>query len=133
MLFSVVITCNAETITFTSSSKKPVWEGKGFICTLAKPGKKDASVKIGLNSTKVSKYGYYGIDILMKDENGKVIWAEDDSIVAKKSICTYRTYKLGKDHSAYKLFFRPSTKELNLCAYVSASNPKNCTLGMCYE
>lgn len=133
VVFSSFVICHAETISFTSSTKKTVWEKYGVSCTLNKPGKKNATVKVGLASSKVSKYGYYAADILMKDENNNVIWAEDDSIVAKKSYWTYRTYKLGKDHKVYKLFFRPSTKELNASAYITVSEPKNCTLSMCYD
>lgn len=136
ILVMSVVTCFAEDsvkITFEDGGfKEAKWQSYGAQCTLTKPGKKDASVKVTFSSAYVSQYGYYAVDIAMKDENGRTIWAEDDSIVAKKSWNTDRVYKLGRDHSVYRLYFRPSTAKLNGGAYVIVSKPKNCTLTLCH-
>lgn len=139
-IFSVLtVSASAFTLGFTESTKKCVWGTYGARCELTGYNNKgvltkNAKVKVTLYSTLVSKWGYYACDIKMTDEKGRVIWAEDDTIVAKKSYQTSRTYKLGKDHSVYCLYFRPSTTEMATAAYmILPSTGTNCKVTICHK
>lgn len=81
--------------------------------------KKAAKVKVTLTSTEP-------LTVKMTDSKGRYIWGEDNSIKPNWMGSGSRTYKLGKDHSTYRLYFRSSVK--NGTGFCSVKAVSNCTV-----
>lgn len=78
--------------------------------------KKDAKVKVTLTSNKP-------LTIKMTDSKGRYIWGEDSTIKPNWMNSGSRTYKLGKNHSVYRLYFRSTYKcSSGFCSVKSVSN-----------
>lgn len=99
-----------------------IWTDNSFntgycTATLTKPGKKNGSVKVTIVSTTAAT-------VRMTDNRGRYIWGENNAIKVGGVMPTgNRTFKLGKDHSVYRIYIKtryPGT--------ASFSNAKNCTI-----
>lgn len=80
--------------------------------------KKSASVKVTVTSSGP-------VTIRMTDENNRYIWGEDYAIDLNRSGWGSRTFKLGNDHSVYRLQIRGTNGSFGNW---QVSNPKNCTI-----
>lgn len=61
--------------------------------------RKDAKVKVNVTCTKP-------VSIKMTDTRNRVIWSETNAIPVSWMNCGNRTFRLGKDHSVYRLYFK---------------------------
>ncbi len=113
---STAISASAQTGFFLAQNSYTYNKNTYCTCTLSKPGKKDASVKVNLTCTGP-------LTIRMTDNKGRYIWGEDNTIKRNMMNHGVRTYKLGKNHSVYRLYFK--SKGTGFC---SVSNPKNCSI-----
>lgn len=81
--------------------------------------KKDAKVKVTLTANGP-------LTIKMTDSKGRYIWGEDNSIKPNWMGSGSRTYKLGKNYSTYRLYFRTTNSKTTGFCSVKASS--NCTV-----
>ena len=78
--------------------------------------KKAAKVKVTLTADGP-------LTIKMTDTRGRYIWGEDNTIKPNWMGAGSRTYKLGKDHSVYRLYFRTTYKRTTgFCSVKAVSN-----------
>lgn len=85
--------------------------------TLTQPGKKNGSVKVTIVSTTAAT-------VRMTDNKGRYIWGEDNAIKVGGIMPTgNRTFKLGKDHSVYRIYIKT-----RYAGTASFSNAKNCKI-----
>lgn len=119
MLSSFSVLASAQTSFWLGSTSYSYNGNRYCTCKLSKPGKKDASVKVTLVSTGP-------LTIKMTDGNGRWLWEESRSIKVNAFNNGARTYKLGKNHSTYRLYFKSTYNgDSGRC---SVTNPKNCTI-----
>ncbi len=118
MVSCFAMTSSAQTGFFIGSNSYSYNDNTYCTCTLKKPGKKDAKVTVSLTSTSAN------LSIKMTDGSGRTLWVEDNSI--KYTLSRSRTYKLGKNHSKYRLYFKATNGKGS--GFVSVKNPKNCTI-----
>ncbi len=122
-LFLVITLISAFSI---SASAQTHWlythsyyDNQCCVCSLNKPGKKDAKVTVSVVSTSP-------VSIKMTDAKNRTIWSEENAIKITKNVfgCKgSRKFNLGRNHSVYKLYFKSRTS-----ASISVKSPKNCTI-----
>lgn len=121
LVSSLAITISAQT-GFYIGSKSFTYNGNRYCtCTLSNPGRKDAKVKVTF-----SRSNGCALTIKMTDNSGRYIWGEDYTVSTNAFGYGSRTYKLGKNHSVYRLYFRSTTGRGS--GYVSVTNPSNCRI-----
>lgn len=112
------ITASAQT-GFFLGTKSYSYNGNTYATCKLTNTKKSAKVKVTLTSPKP-------LTIKMTDSRGRYIWSEDSSIKPNWMNSGSRTYKLGKDHSVYRLYFRSTYS----CSggFCSVKAVSNCTV-----
>ncbi|MBQ8765467.1 MAG: hypothetical protein IJZ16_01560 [Clostridia bacterium] len=119
MLSSFSVLASAQTYFYLGRSSYSYDGNKYCLCKLNKPGKKNATVVVKLYSTGP-------LTIKMTDGNGRWLWEESRSIKVNSFDIGSRKYNLGKNHSAYRLYFKSTYNgDTGVCQVTS---PKNCTI-----
>lgn len=123
----LVVVIVASCLTVASSAQTGFWlgtpsfsyNGNRYATATLTNTKKAAKVKVTLTSTG-------GLTVKMTDSRGRYIWGEDNSIKPNFMGSGSRTYKLGKDHSVYRLYFRQTSRGHS--GFCSVKAVSNCTV-----
>ena len=111
-LFSVFAVTSSAASYVTINAKN----GNDY-CTCTLTGKKTAKVTVKAECGGKPT-------VTFKDEKGRYIWGEDKAISANGK----RTFRLGSDHSVYRIYVKDSKPRFMQGSWAHFSNPKNCTI-----
>lgn len=112
------ISASAQT-GFWLGGKSFTYNGNTYATCQLTNKKKDAKVKVTLTADGP-------LTIKMTDSRGRYIWGEDYTIKPNWMGAGSRTYKLGKNYSTYRLYFR--TTNSRTTGFCSVKAVKNCTV-----
>ena len=104
-------------VTLSAASYVTIVAKGNQYCTCTLTGKKTAKVTVQVNCGGKPT-------VTFRDQYGRYIWGEDKAISAAGK----RTFKLGSDHSVYRIYVKDSKPRLMQGSWATFKNPKNCTI-----
>ena len=117
ILLVVVVLFSMCAVAVSAASYVTISANGTSYCTCTLTGSKTAKVTVQVNCGGKPT-------VTFRDEKGRYIWGEDKAIGNTGK----RTFKLGSDHSVYRIYVKDSKPRAMQWSSASFSNPKNCTI-----